>query len=174
MKKLVEITTVVVAVLFVITTSLVYLSGRMGFPVNTVGSDSMSPTLERGSMVVSRMPDVNTLKIGDVIIYKPVAVGEMPIIHRIVAINKSNPPSFQTKGDNPEQAIDAWAVPAANIIGKMEFHSSVVGYITGFFKTKTGLVLALVVPAVILILMIFKSFWRELVKYIRSKPAQEG
>lgn len=174
MKKIVEITTVVVAVLLVIATTLVYLSGRMGFNVHTVISDSMNPTLDVGTMVVSKMPDVNTLDVGDVIIFKPVSVGEKPIIHRIVAINKSNPPSFQTKGDNPAMMVDEWEVPAANIIGKMEFSSPLAGYITGFFTTQIGLILALIVPALILIIMVFKSFWRELVKYIKSNPAKEG
>lgn len=174
MKKIVEITTVVVAVLLVITTTLVYLSGRMGFQVNTVVSNSMSPTIERGTMAISRMPDVNTLKVGDVIIYKPVTVGEKPIIHRIVEINKSNPPSFKTKGDNPSQVVDPWTVPAVNVIGKLEFSSPLAGYVTGFFKSQAGLIVALILPALILVMMIFKSFWRELVKYIRSSPAKQG
>jgi signal peptidase len=174
MKKLVEITTIVVAVLFVVTTSLVYLSGRMGFKVSAVISDSMKPTLDVGTMVVSRMPNVADLKVGDVIIYKPVSIGEKPIIHRIVEVMKTNPVSFKTKGDNPSQTVDAWVVPAANIIGKMEFNSPVVGYITNFFMTKIGLIIALIVPALILVLMIFKMFWHELVKYIRSTPAKEG
>ena len=172
MKKIVEITTVVVAVLLVVTTSLIYLSGRMGFQVATVISDSMSPTLSVGTMVVSRAPVVADLKVGDVIIYKPVTMGQKPIIHRIVAENNTNPPSFQTKGDNPAQAVDPWVVPAANVIGKMEFNSPVAGYINTFFRSKVGLIIALIIPALILVLMLFKSFWRELVKYIRNTPAK--
>ncbi len=174
MKKLVEITTVVVAVLLVITTSLVYLSGRMGFQVNAVISGSMSPTLDIGTMVISRMPEVKDLKVGDVIIYKPVSVGEKNIIHRIVEVSKTDPPSFRTKGDNVTQVMDAWVVPAANVIGKMEFSSPLAGYITNFFTSRIGLILALIVPACILIIMIFRSFWRELVKYIKNAPAKQG
>lgn len=174
MKKIVEITTVVVAVLLVITTTLIYLSGKMGFQVSTISLDSMSPTLEPGTMVVASKVDASTLKIGDIIVYKPVSVGENPIAHRIVEINKSNPPSFRTKGDNPNQVIDPWTVPAVNVIGRVDFSAPWVGNITSFFRSRAGMVLALVVPALILVIMVFKSFWRELVKFIRSTPAKEG
>jgi signal peptidase len=172
MKKIAEITTIVVAVLLIATTSLIYLSARMGFQVNTVISDSMSPTLSVGTMVVSRAPVVANLKVGDVIVFKPVTVGEKPIVHRIVEVGNTNPPTFKTKGDNVTQTVDPWVVPAANVIGKMEFNSPVAGYINSFFRTKAGLIIALILPALILVVMLFKSFWRELVKYIRNTPAK--
>ena len=174
MKKIVEITTIVVAVLLVITTSLVYMSGRLGYQVSTISLDSMSPTLNPGAMVVAKKIDAATLKIGDIIVYKPVSVGENPIAHRIVEINKSNPPSFKTKGDNPNQVIDPWTVPAINVIGRIDFSAPLVGNITSFFRSQGGLVLALIVPALILVIMVFKSFWHELVKFIRNNPVKEG
>jgi len=172
MKKIAEITTIAVAVLLIVTTSLIYLSARMGFQVNTVISNSMSPTLSVGTMVISRAPVIANLKVGDVIVFKPVTVGEKPIVHRIVEVSNSNPPTFKTKGDNVTQTVDPWIVPAANVIGKMEFNSPVAGYINSFFRTKAGLIIALILPALILVVMLFKSFWRELVKYIRNSPAK--
>ncbi|MBN1644049.1 MAG: signal peptidase I, partial [Dehalococcoidales bacterium] len=121
------------------------------------------------TMVISSVVPSEELEVGDVIVFRPVSVGEKPIVHRIIEVRNTYPLTFKTQGDAyPEP--DQWFVPEDNIIGKLEFSSPFLGYITNFFRSKIGLVITLVLPAVVLVLMILRYIWRELVKYIRNKP----
>ena len=63
-----------------------------------VGSESMSPALNKGDAVIlKKVKDYNTLQKDDIIAYKK---GKLVIVHRIVDIEKKNGKTFFiTKGD---------------------------------------------------------------------------
>jgi signal peptidase len=174
MRRTLNIVILVLAIVLAVSSTTIYLSGRLGFRVDAVISDSMKPTLDVGTMVISKPVPVSELKVDDIIVFKPVTVGEIPIVHRIVEVNNSFPRTFKTKGDNPTQTIDPWTVPEANIIGKLEFSSPLLGFFTSFARSKIGLVLTLIVPSLILMILVFRSLWRELIKYVRAKPVSQS
>jgi signal peptidase I len=56
----------------------------------------MTPTFNRGDILVLQGIPAEQLKIGDVIVFSPVT-RQTPIVHRIIEINHDG--TFQTKGD---------------------------------------------------------------------------
>lgn len=73
---------------------------------STVISQSMSPTFQRGDLVVTRLVAATDLRVGDVPAIVPPG-GTTPYVHRITAIHTgTGAPTLSTKGDaNP--AADA-------------------------------------------------------------------
>jgi signal peptidase I len=65
-------------------------------PVVAVESNSMVPTFSRGDILILQGVPAEQLKIGDIIVFSPVA-GQTPIVHRIIRMNPDG--TFQTKGD---------------------------------------------------------------------------
>lgn len=63
-----------------------------------VGSDSMSPVINKGdAVIILKVKDVSSVKKNDIVAYKK---GEKLIIHRVVSIDEKNGKSyFTTKGD---------------------------------------------------------------------------
>ncbi|MDP2919857.1 MAG: signal peptidase I [Dehalococcoidia bacterium] len=173
MKKIVDSATIAVVVLLMVIATLVYLSPRFGYRADLVVSDSMEPVISVGTMVLAAKTLPTDLKVDDIITFKPVSIGEKPIAHRIIEVKNTFPPQFQTKGDNLP-GPDPFVVPAANVTGRVVFHFPTVGYFIGFLKTTTGLVIALVIPALITIWFVFRLLWKELVRYIRSSTPKES
>ena len=92
--------------------ALLIVPGLMGWQRYVIVSGSMTGTYDRGSLVFDEVVPTSTLKVGDVITYRPPA-GSGPkglVTHRIVKIfrdRKSGDRVFRTKGDaNP--AADPW------------------------------------------------------------------
>jgi len=173
MKKLTDYAAVAVAVLLILIAALVYLGPRMGYRADNVLSGSMEPVISRGTMIVAEKVEPDTLQTGDIITFKPVMVGETNICHRIIEVINAFPVAFRTQGDalpNP----DPWQVPSANVLGRVTFHFPLLGYFIGFLKTRMGLLLGLVLPAVVIAVLVARGLWKELVRYIRSAPPKEG
>lgn len=77
----------------------------LGYQLYVVQSGSMKPTLDIGSLILSRVPgDAAQLQKGDIITFVD---DGMTITHRIVSV-ESNASGilYHTKGDNPENAPD--------------------------------------------------------------------
>ena len=72
------------------------------FGASTVLSQSMSPTFQRGDLVVTRLVAATDLRVGDVPAIVPPG-GTTPFVHRITAIHTgTGAPTVSTKGDaNP-------------------------------------------------------------------------
>lgn len=174
MKKLSDIAVVAVMVLLMVIAASVYLGPRLGYRADNVISDSMAPTISVNTMVVAHTVDPTLLKVGDIIAFRPVGIGDKDICHRIVQVVAGNPPAFRTQGDNANQTIDPWTVPVANVLGRVDFKAPLVGIFIQFLGTKIGLVVALIIPALIIFWLIFRVLWKELVRYIRSSPPKEG
>ena len=85
-----------ITIVLVIVVSLI--SGLFPHYMIGVGSESMSPALNKGDAVIlKKVKDYNTLQKDDIIAYKK---GKLVIVHRIVDIEKNNGKTFFiTKGD---------------------------------------------------------------------------
>lgn len=103
-------------------------------PLLAVESESMEPTLYRGDLVIVRAVDVQTLRVGDIIIFNASwHISNVPVVHRIIQIeNVSGELQFTTKGDNnltnpgpdPEPAL------ASAVRGKVVGSVRYLGFIT--------------------------------------------
>ena len=157
-RELVEDIIVVAVVLVVVWGSglglQLYL--RTPTPLLAVESGSMEPVLYRGDLVVVRAVDPSTLQVGDIIIYNRTSdPGEVPIVHRIVAIQEiSGELYFTTKGDNnpaPDQGSRTSADIRAKVIGGIRY----LGFITLLLLSPNGLtsiillIIAFLVPSLL-------------------------
>ena len=88
----------------------------------------MSPNVNLGDVViVEKVPlkSLNTLKKGDILVYKH---DDKTIVHRIVAISKiNNKYIFRTKGDHNESS-DNYDISEKDVIGKVDVKISYIGY----------------------------------------------
>ncbi len=168
LKRDIKIHLLALAVIVLILASAIYLAPHLGWSVGDVISGSMSPTMESGTLVISRQVAPEQLHVGDVIIFRPTGGEETNVIHRIVNIKNTYPLTFQTKGDAYKE-IDAFTVPASNVVGKAEALIAYWGFFVAFLKTGYGLVLCLVLPALIVLWTCLRFMWREMMQTARAQ-----
>ena len=134
-----------------------------------VRSGSMEPTIGVGSIVVVR-PSNYLYGVGDIIAFRSEKNSKTNITHRVVSIERSgNQVTYKTKGDANEEA-DGWTVPQENILGKSYFILPAFGKVLEFSKSKTGLPLLIIFPAVFVILLELFS----IIKEIRKKKSSQN
>ena len=169
MGMLKKITSILFNSIFIIVTvvSLVFVytmlqnAGRipdiMGYRLYVVQSGSMEPDIQTGSLVISKRESPENLVIGDVVTFKSKDDSTTLVTHRIEQISKENGElSFITKGD-ANDVIDLEPVKPENIIARVQYDIPYLGYMTEFIKTKQGMLLVVIIPAIALLLIeIFK------------------
>lgn len=75
-----------------------------GYQMYRVNSGSMSPTLNVGAVILSKIPkDKTKLKVGDIVTFQRDSV---IITHRIIEVIENNNIKYRTKGDNPDNSPD--------------------------------------------------------------------
>ena len=113
--------------------------------------------IHTGSLVISKRVSPENLVIGDVVTFKSKDDSTTLVTHRIEQISKENGElSFITKGD-ANDVIDLEPVKPENIIARVQYDIPYLGYMTEFIKTKQGMLLVVIIPAIALLLIeIFK------------------
>lgn len=88
-----------------------------GFQLFHVETGSMEPTLPIGTVIVSRIPkDPNSLARDTIVTFRTTA-GAV-VTHRITAVVADNGTiRYQTKGDNPRNAVDPELLEPERIVG---------------------------------------------------------
>jgi len=158
MRKIAENFGTAVVILLIVIAVLIFLSPRFGWRVDTVLSGSMEPALKVGGVLVTCPVKAEEIEEGDIITFYSSMTGELTS-HRVIGIDHDSPRYFHTKGDANEDA-DPFRVSAENVVGKKFFHIPWLGYLTLFVKTRLGFLLALCIPALIVIGMEIKNIWR--------------
>lgn len=134
-----------------------------------VQSGSMEPVIKVGSLVISGQR--NEYKVGDIITFQDLDNPKISITHRIVEINEEQEEkTFTTKGD-ANQGVDQENIPASKVFGKVLFTIPYAGYAVAYTKTKQGLTLLIVIPAVLIITSEIFSINSELKKHLKKKSA---
>ena len=133
---------ILAAVLFEAYLSSALLLGTFT-PLMVVPSASMAPTLNVGDLILVRGVDAAAIRQGDIIVFNVPAPYDRytpsPIVHRVVEVCVVNGEvCFRTKGDN-NPSIDAWTVPAGNVIGKCVGRVPYVGLPILYLRTPYGL-----------------------------------
>ena len=130
------------------------------FGLYTVISPSMTPNIDVYDVVFVKSTSEEDLKVDDVITFysSNAFFGNTPITHRIVEILDipNNGTMYRVKGDANESADSEKVIPS-NIIGKVIFKIPKLGKLQFFLASKKGWLLAILIPAVsIIIYDIFK------------------
>lgn len=135
--------------------------GEVKINLFTILSQSMYPTIEAGDIIITYKNNNNIYNIGDIITFTSTGniSNGITITHRVTDIYKvNNLYTYKTKGDN-NNTEDLSTVEAENVIGRVIFRVPKAGYIQQFLVTRTGWIVAIVLPSFgIIIYDILKLF----------------
>ena len=112
----------------------------------------MEPSINVYDVVFIKKVDSSKLKKNDIITFysSNSFFGNTPITHRIVDIVNEDGIKFRVKGDANE-IVDDELVLSENILGRVYFRLPGFGKIQFFLTSKYGLLLAILIPAIIII-----------------------
>jgi len=146
---------------------VLYAAPHFGWQIDGVRSGSMAPAIERGTLVIGKSVKPESIAVNDIIIFRPVGVGENLLVHRVIGIELKSPRLFQTKGD-AETKPDPYPVPAQNVMAKVLFSLPLLGYLAMFLKTPYGFVMSVVVPGLVIIAVCIYGIRRELIRMTKG------
>lgn len=120
------------------------------FGLYTIISPSMTGTIDVYDVAFIKRVNTDDLKKGDIITFysENTFFGGTPITHRIVNITEDEKEGklFTVKGDaNPKE--DDEKVKAKNVVGKVYFKIPQLGRIQFFLASKSGWLVAILIPA---------------------------
>lgn len=120
------------------------------FGLYTIISPSMTGTIDVYDVAFIKRINTDDLKKGDIITFysENTFFGGTPITHRIVNITEDEKEGklFTVKGDaNPKE--DDEKVKAKNVVGKVYFKIPQLGRIQFFLASKSGWLVAILIPA---------------------------
>ncbi len=160
---------------YVITIKVMQKKGQLDkLPINiyVILTQSMHPTIKAGDMIVDYRNQDGLYNVGDIITFvsSDKFSNGVTITHRIVEILDSGDKiMYRTKGDSNSTA-DPTPTPKENVIGRVLFKIPKVGFIQQFLVTKTGWIVAIVLPCMgIIVFDIVKLFTRR-PKKIKVEP----
>ncbi len=105
----------------------------MGYQLYNVVSESMSPAIPKGSLVLVRQVGAREIAEGDVIAFER---GGSVITHRVSAVRAADG-EFTTRGD-ANQEDDILPVPFPSLIGRVEHHIPVMGALAALAASPSG------------------------------------
>lgn len=112
----------------------------------TILTQSMYPTIKAGDIVITYSNDDDRYNVGDVITFISDKNGGITVTHRVVEVFSVNGSySYKTKGDN-NNASDGETIAGSNVLGKVIVKVPKAGYIQQFLVSKTGWLVAVILP----------------------------
>ena len=152
MKKIINIFQYITIAIGIVVIIMFLITRFFGFRPYIVLSGSMEDEIKTGSVAyINQKINVNDIKEGDIIAFRS---GASQVTHRVVSINSDN--TFTTKGD-ANKTVDVNNVKFSNYIGKTIFSIPYVGYWLGFFQTKTGYAILMVIVGINIAMLIFSN-----------------
>ena len=148
----------------------------MGWERYVIVSGSMTGTYDRGSLVFDDVVPVKSLKIGDVITYRPPR-GSGPtglVTHRIHAIGrdpKTRGPVFRTKGD-ANKVADPWTFTLPNAKqARVVTGVPYIGFALAALAQRQVRMLLVGLPAALIALIVMTGLFRDAGREARERAA---
>ena len=122
-----------------------------------VESGSMEKEILIDDLILAKTVDANTLKVGDIIAFRPMTDSEIDVSKKVVThrikevLEEDGRVTFVTKGD-ANNAPDADKVEKTQVIGIYFQRFGKVGKVANFLKEPVGMVLCVVVPLALFLL----------------------
>ena len=168
-KKISDIVTTVVVVVFVLAAIILMGSRLLGYEVYNVISGSMEPTYSKGDLIYVMPTNPNQIKVGDPITF--VANENLVVAtHRVVRVDRENR-CFYTKGDANETE-DQKPVRYENVKGVPQFSIPWLGYVSDYISNPPGTYVAIGVVIVLMGIAFLPDIFAKGDK--KETPAQEG
>lgn len=117
-----------------------------------VTSDSMSPTIESGDVIVTREVSPEEIESGDVVTFHDGSESNRGYVtHRVVdVVEEDGERYFQLQGDANDQP-DEGLVPGENARGTLHLHVPYLGYLLLFARSDLGLFSFVILPGLVLV-----------------------
>ena len=143
----------------------VLVPALLGMQRYVITSGSMTGTFDRGSLVFDRVVPTSSLKVGDVITYRPPS-GSGPaglVTHRIASIKQGPAGSrvFRTKGDANAVADPLTFSLGARTQAKAVFHLPYVGFAFAALGDRRVRMLLIGVPAMLIAASVLAGLWQQ-------------
>lgn len=136
----------------------------------TVLSGSMEPQIHTGSLIFIK--PASEYNVGD-IVTKTTDEKDTTITHRIIEKEMIDGRAmFMTKGD-ANNVADNEKVSQEKIVGKVFLNIPYLGYAVNFAKTKQGLILIIIIPAVIIVYEEILKIKKEIVNLYNKKKVKK-
>lgn len=123
-----------------------------GYSAANVLTSSMEDVYPKGSLIITKQVDAKDLQIGDDITF--MVSEESSITHRIIEIiedyQETGERAFKTQGTMNAKP-DKDMVAAANVVGKVIFHSKVLGDFANFVKANWPILIFVLIVIIALI-----------------------
>lgn len=148
----------------------------LGLTPMVVVTDSMTPTISGGDMVIDRKVPAEDVQVGDIISFFDPTRNDQKIVitHRVTEIETRNGELyFWTKGDANNTA-DGVPVPAGKLVGVYQNTIPYLGSVVLFMRTTPGVILTVVLPILALIAYeLLKAKKREKEKAEEARKLKE-
>ncbi len=149
-----------IAVLLV---GFMFIGPIFGWETHPVLSGSMEPALKVGEVILTKPVKLEEIEIGDIITFQTGEQGEQTVTHRVVNIIEiDEKPYFQTKGDTNEEPDSNLVSSEGEEIRKVVFHILYLGFAAQF--TKNNFLILVGIPALILIGIFGRDFWKGILE----------
>jgi signal peptidase len=101
--------------------------------------------------LITKKVDGQTINVDDIITYRK-KNDTLSTTHRVVEIiEEDNTRKFVTRGD-ANNVDDPIPVSENEVLGKVTVYIPLLGYVFGFIRTKQGIILVIVIPALIIMI----------------------
>jgi signal peptidase len=90
-------------------------------------SDSMSPALHAGDLLITRRISAHEAKPGQVITFRDEALGGRSVTHRVVRVaHRGDRLAFTTRGD-ANRSTEDWTIPAQAHVSRLSWRAPMIG-----------------------------------------------
>ncbi len=146
------------------------VANLLGYTPLSVLSDSMSPTFEKGDLILIKKCDPSSLKEGDIICFHTILNNEYALnTHRIASIEAmGDVRSYTTMGDNNNGIADTHVISDGDIVGKYVGRIPKLGNVMDFLSSSTGFLVVIVLP---MLLFFIYQIYHLIMISIRLKRA---
>lgn len=162
-------------IIFLVCTVLLFIGSKLPIPGNyellTVMSGSMAPTIKMGSIVVIKPSE--DYKIGDIITFQKGRNQKIPTTHRIIEAEVIGGRTFFTTKGDANSSPDPQKVAKQEILGKVLFSLPYFGYLVDFLRKPIGFLIAILLPAFIIIIDETRKIYHHLKQKKFSKLKRE-
>ena len=115
-------------------------------------TDSMSPVIDSGDLIICSTVEAEDVKVKDIIsFFDPAGNGTSIVTHRVIEIvEEDGQLKFRTKGDY-NNTEDKDLVPADKLVGTYKARVPGAGHVAMFMQSTAGLIVCVVLPILLII-----------------------
>jgi len=150
----------------------VLLPAVLGLQRYVITGGSMTGTIDKGSVVYSRLTPVAQLKVGDIITFVPPG-SVSPVTHRVISITRHEGGQlvFRTQGDF-NTAADPWQVTFPQPEqARCVYHVPYLGYGLAALSLRPVRLLLIGLPAIVIAISLLWSLWSSAGEEVRRQES---